>query len=189
MRIRWNCEQVSKCDAYLYDVEMEGKEEYPNLYVGYGEGPPNGIYKTSIVTMEKQFYADCLKYNPVMVIRETGKISEMKKREKEEMDLNRVNTSEKYYNSSRSNGFKMDLDLTAVLNKIELGAYRITSESWDVIIAMEAGQKARLVDYVMSHVLWIRDMMNDTDGDWLKDNYEPVLVLEDFFLYLDLDDD
>jgi hypothetical protein len=181
MKIRWDCEQVSKIDAYLYDVEMEGKEEYPNLYVGYSVGYPDGTYKTSIVTMEKQFYADCLKYNPVMVIRETGTENEMKKREKEDMDLNEVNTNERYYNSSRSNGFKMDLDLTAILNKIELREYKITSEKWDVIIAMEAGQKARSVDYLPSHVDWVRDSMNDTSGDWLKDNYDPVLVLEDYF--------
>ena len=181
MRIRWNCEQVSKCDAYLYDVEIEGKKEYPNLYVGYEEGTPDGTYKTSIVTLKEQFYADCLKYNPVMIIRETGSVSEMKKREKEEMDLHSVNTNEQYYNSSRSNGYKMDLDLETVLNKIDLGLYRITSEPWDVIMQMEAGQKARLVDYVMSHVNYIKDEMNDTMGDWLKDNNEPVLVLEEYF--------
>ncbi len=80
MKIQWDCKKVSKCDAYLYNVVMEGKKEYPNIYVGYKEGTPAGIYKTSIVKLEELFYADCLKYNPVMIIRETGSISEMKKR-------------------------------------------------------------------------------------------------------------
>ncbi|SVD22379.1 uncharacterized protein METZ01_LOCUS375233, partial [marine metagenome] len=181
MEVRWDCPKVSRCDAFHYDIIMEGKKEYPNLYVGYKEGTPDGTYKSSIVKLEEQFYADCLKYNPVMIIRKTGKINDMKNREKKEMDLNLVNTNEQYYNSSRSNGFKMDLDLTAVLNKIESGAYRISSEPFDVVKAMAAGQKARLVDYVISHVNYVRDEMNDTDGDWLQNNDDPVLVLEDYF--------
>jgi len=181
MKLRWGCEKVSKCDAFLYDIIMEGKEEYPNSYVGYKEGTPDGTYKTSIVKLEEQFYTDCLKYNAVMIIKETGSVSEMKKREKEEMDLNTVNTNEQYYNASRSNGYKMDIDLSSILDKIKNKEYRISSESFDVVKAMEAGQKARLVDYVTSHVNWIRDMVNDTDCRWLDDNNEPVLTLENYF--------
>ena len=44
MRLRWDCEKVSRCDAFLYDIEMRGKNERPNLYVGYGEGTPDGTY-------------------------------------------------------------------------------------------------------------------------------------------------
>jgi hypothetical protein len=160
---------------------MEGKKEYPNLYIGYKEGTPDGTYKSSIVKLEEQFYADCLKYNAVMIIKETGSISGMKKREKEGMDLNTVNTNEQYYNASRSNGYKMDIDLSCILGKIKNKEYRISSEQFDVVKAMEAGQKARLVDYVTSHVNWIRDMVNDTDCRWLDDNNEPVLTLEDYF--------
>jgi hypothetical protein len=181
MKFLWDCEEVIRCDAFLYDIEMQGKKDWPNLYVGYGEGTPDGTYNSSIVKMEALFYADCLKYNPVMRIRETGKVSEMKKREKEDMDANVVNTNEQYYNSSRSNGFKMDIDLTTVLNKAELKEYEITSEPWDVIIGMEAGQKARSIDYDMGHVTWIKDQMNDTMGKWLNDNNEPVLTLRDYF--------
>ena len=181
MEVRWNCKKESKGDAFLYDIIMEGKVEYPNIYVGYKDGTPDGTYKTSIVKLEEQFYADCLKYNAVMIIRETGSTNEMKKREKEDMDLNTVNTNEQYYNASRSNGYKMDIDLSAVLDKKDNGEYKITSEPWDVIMAMEAGQKARLVDYVMSHVIWIRDQINDTDGRYLDDNDDPILTLEDYF--------
>ena len=96
--IKIDCPKVSDCDAYRYDIIMEGKKEYPNLYTGYKEGTPDGTYKTSIVKLEEQFYADCLKYNAVMIIRETGSVSEMKKKEKEQMDLNTVNTNKQYYN-------------------------------------------------------------------------------------------
>ena len=181
MKIQWDCKKVSKCDAYLYNVVMEGKKEYPNIYVGYKEGTPAGIYKTSIVKLEELFYADCLKYNPVMIIRETGSISEMKKREKEDMDLNEVNTTKKYYNASRSNGYQMDLNLTAILDKKKRGEYKITSEPWAVIIVMEAGQKARSIDYDISHVNWIKEQVNDTDGGWIADNNDPILVLKDYF--------
>ena len=181
MEMRWDCPKVSRCDAFKYDIIMEGKKEYPNLYIGYKEGTPDGTYKSSIVKLEEQFYADCLKYNAVMIIKETGSVSGMKKREKEGMDLNTVNTNEQYYNASRSNGYKMDIDLSYILDKIENKEYRISSEPFDVVKAMEAGQKARLVDYVTSHVNWIRDMVNDTDCRWLDDNNEPVLTLEDYF--------
>ena len=75
----------------------------------------------------------------------------------------------------------MDINLTTILDKKDNGEYEITSEPFNVVEAMEAGQKARSVDYVISHVLWIRDQMNDTDGRWLIKNNEPVLVLKDFF--------
>ena len=55
MELRWDCPKVSKCDAFWYDIIMEGKKEYPNLYVGYKEGTPDGTYKTSIVKLEEQF--------------------------------------------------------------------------------------------------------------------------------------
>ena len=181
MEIRWECKKVNKCDAFLYDVIMQGKKEYPNSYVGYGEGTPDGTYKGTPVKLEKQYYTDLLKYNAVMIIKQTGSVPKMKKMEKERMDLYAVNTNEKYYNASRSNGYKMDIELSTIFEKKKNGEYRISSEPWDVIIAMEAGQKARQVDYDMSHVNWIRDRMNDTDGGWLTDNNDPVLVLEDYF--------
>ena len=181
MRLHWDCPKVSDCDAFRYDIIMEGKKEYPNLYTGYKEGTPDGTYKTSIVKLEEQFYADCLKYNAVMIIRETGSVSEMKKKEKEQMDLNTVNTNKQYYNSSRSNGYQMDINLSTVLDKRDNGEYEITSEPFNVVEAMEAGQKARSVEYYISHVIWIRDQMNDTDGRWLSKNNDPVLVLKDYF--------
>ena len=60
MEVRWNCKKESKGDAFLYDIIMEGKVEYPNIYVGYKDGTPDGTYKTSIVKLEEQFYTDWL---------------------------------------------------------------------------------------------------------------------------------
>ena len=181
MKIKWECEKVNQCDAFYYEVVMQGKKDYPNAYVGYKEGTPDGTYKTTVVKMEKQFYEDCLKYNPIMIIKNTGPVSNMKKLEKEKMDMYKVDTEEKYYNSSRSNGYKMDLDVATVNDKIASKEYKISSETWDTIMAMKAGQKARLVDYNAWFVNWIRDQVNDTDGDWLLDNNNPIIVLKDYF--------
>ena len=181
MKLIWNCEKVDRCDAFKYDVVMEGKKEYPNQYIGYKKGTPDGTYKTSIIKLEKLFYEDCLKYNPVMIIQETGEESWMKKAEKEDLDKYDANTNPKYYNSSRSNGYQMDIDLSTVLDKVNNGEYEITSEPFDVVEKMEAGQKARSMEYVISHVVWIKDQMNDSDGKWLNDNNDAVLVLKDYF--------
>ena len=74
----------------------------------------------------------------------------------------------------------MDINLSTVLDKRDNGEYEITSEPFNVVEAMEAGQKARSVEYYISHVIWIRDQMNDTDGRWLLKNNDPVLVLKDY---------
>lgn len=181
MKVVWNCDQVNICQAYGYYVEMEGKIEWPNRYVGYGDGTPDGTYNGTPVTMEAQFYKDCLEYNPVMYIHMAGSTPEAKHWEKKEMDTHTVNTNEQFYNSSRSNGFKMSIDLDTVLGKIETGAYEIVKEPFDVILQMESGQKARIVDYVISHVNWIRDQVNDTMGKWLEGKDDPIIVLQDYF--------
>ena len=86
MKVVWNCDQVNICQAYGYYVEMEGKIEWPNRYVGYGDGTPDGTYNGTPVTMEAQFYKDCLEYNPVMYIHMAGSTPEAKHWEKKEMD-------------------------------------------------------------------------------------------------------
>jgi hypothetical protein len=181
MELRWNCEKVSKCDAYWYTIIMEGKEEYPNEYIGWGDGTPDGTYKGTPVKFEELYYADLLKYNAVMIIEKTGSESEMYKMEKEQMDLNLVNKNKKYYNASRSNGYKMDIELTDVLAKIDKGEYEITSEEWDKVVSMRGDQVARSIEWDTDQYKWIKEQMNDTHGRWLKDNDAPVLVLRDYF--------
>ena len=97
MKVVWNCDRVNICKGYGYYVEMEGKIEWPNRYVGYGDGTPDGTYNGTPVTMEAQFYKDCLKYNPVMYIHMTGSVSNAKYWEKKEMDTHTVNTNEQFY--------------------------------------------------------------------------------------------
>ena len=107
--------------------------EYPNEYIGWGDGTPDGTYNGTPVKFEELYYADLLEYNAVMIIEKTGSESEMYKMEKEQMDLNLVNKNQKLkYKNSK------DIPINAFFVQLSLAILFIATSSFEQVL-MYAG--------------------------------------------------
>ena len=180
MNIVWECDEVLEKDfdscQYLLKVS-NGRE-----YIGYDGKYPDGTYMTSIRNKEqtRELYADLLKYDHEWIIQATGSEKEMLALEKELLDKVDAAKNPKYYNSSRSNGYKTDHAYQEVEQKYLHDEYEVTTEPWDVVFPMQVLQ-VRNTLYIPEHVNNMKGLINDTQGKWLEGKQKPVLVLTDYF--------